>query len=337
MATVINVLMDNKTQTIILESFWTDVISFGSGTECDIELSKPYVSSLHGCFFYDQGSWHYKDLNSENGIYKNGIKRSEEPLNEGDELVICESPTDFDKIKISVCSSEETDLDKTDNLKSGDNKRTVVESSSKVPETSKKSKSGLFVAIGLIAVIGIVALVFGLRKNSKDNVEDSVVAEATTEVVPETTEALVAEPVEEATEEMTVEPTEEPTEAIVDSNENDTENLTASETDAVLYTEDGQLTEQGALEGVKNYYFKCNPEMTGNADAQNSWNITSSLLEEGSHVGCIEIEYVAFNSENDAKTYYYVDKASGAVAIEEYVDGIRIKSSESFNVNSYLD
>ena len=430
MATVIKVLIDGETETINLESFWKDVISFGSSTECDIELPKSYVSRLHGCFYYDKGSWHYKDLNSVNGIYKNGIKRPEEPLHEGDELVISESPTAKDCIKISVCSSKENDLDKTDNLKSSDDKlsaaskssvlktsaastksdvlkssaasaksdvlksgaastksdvlksdsastksgvltsklastksdvltsklastksdvltsklastnssaSTPVKSSGRAPEPPKESKSGIFIIIGFVVVVGIVAIL-GWRMNSKDkDVETSAVAEATTEAAPATTEATTVEPVEEATEATTEATTEAPTEEATASTVTDAEEQTASETDAVLYTDDGQLTEQGALEGVKNYYFKCNPEMTGNADAQNSWNIASSLLEEGNHAGCIEIEYVAFNSDSDARTYYYVDKASGAVAIEEYVDGTRIKSSETFNVKSYLD
>ena len=451
MATVIKVLIDGETETINLESFWKDVISFGSSTECDIELPKSYVSRLHGCFYYDKGSWHYKDLNSVNGIYKNGIKRPEEPLHEGDELVISESPTAKDCIKISVCSSKENDLDKTDNLKSSDDKlsaasaaaaskssvlktsaastksdvlkssaastksdvlkssaastksdvlksgaastksdvlksdsastksgvltsklastksdvltsklastksdvltskltssnssaskpaSTPAKPSGGAPEPPKESKSGIFIIIGFVVVVGIVAIL-GWRMNSKDkDVETSAVAEATTEAAPATTEATTVEPVEEATEATTEATTEAPTEEATASTVTDAEELTASETDAVLYTDDGQLTEQGALEGVKNYYFKCNPEMTGNADAQNSWNIASSLLEEGNHAGCIEIEYVAFNSDSDAKTYYYVDKASGAVAIEEYVDGTRIKSSETFNVKTYLD
>ena len=74
MATIIKILIDGQTRTINLEEYWKDVVSFGRSAECDIELSKPYVSRLHGCFYYDKGNWYYKDLNSVNGIYKNGSK-----------------------------------------------------------------------------------------------------------------------------------------------------------------------------------------------------------------------------------------------------------------------
>ena len=357
MATIIKILIDGQTRSVNLESFSKDVISFGRSPECDIQLSKPYVSRLHGCFYLENGSWNFQDLDSVNGIYNRGVKKAEGLIREGDTLVLCTAPNDSDKIKISMTSSNEQDSTAT--IKGSDIRSSVssinstgyvskpvsdpVKSFSGSQDTSKKTSVWVFVAIGLVVVIGLVALIFGLRKinnsdsdgnatvsdaTSESGIEDSTVEstvdgteeETTTEVEPETTEAIV----------------EEPTEISEESSEfsEDSQNDVPEES---YYTDDFQLTEYGAITGVKNYCFKHSPEMKENEDAQNNWSVTNNLIEDGDYEGCIEIEYIYADSENDSRTYYYVNKSSGDVAIEEYADGIRIKSSEKFNVNDYLD
>ena len=459
MATIINVLIDGENREISLESFWKDVVSFGSSTECDIVFPKPYVSKLHGCFYYDKGSWYCKDINSANGIFINGEKESEESIYDGDEIVLGTSLYDTDCIIIRVGEvkkyPDRTDMlksgdghtdmlkggdgrtdmlkgsdgrtenlkgadgrtdnlkgadgrtenlkradGKTDMLKSGDRGTNTLKSGDRgtstlkssdrgtstlkssdrgtstlkgssggtstlkgsnggtstlkstaskpvsapaksysgASNTSKKSKTWIFVVVGLVVVAGLVALFLGLRKNSdSDNsgTDNGTVAEVTTE------NAVEENTVEESSiEESTVEEGTVGDSTVGDATAGD---ATAGEAtaEAVVeesyYTDDNQLTEYGAVTGVKNYYFMRSTKIKNNEDAQNNWSITNNLVAEGNHEGCIEIEYIAVNSSNDSRTYYYVNKATGDVAIEEYVDGIGIKSSETFNVNDYLD
>ena len=101
------------------------------------------------------------------------------------------------------------------------------------------------------------------------------------------------------------------------------------------YDENQMLTSAGALAGTKNYFYKLNPEMKS-VDTDASWTITNENVEDEAHAGCAEIEYKASDSDNDSRTYYYVNKESGDVTIEEYISGKRIKSVETFNAKDEI-
>ncbi len=476
MSTIIKLQIDGKTRSYNLDAYDKDVITFGRGDDCDIDIPKPYVSRLHGCFYYEDDSWNFRDLESVNGIFYKGTRTQSGDIHEGDVIILSKTVYDTDKIVMRVVFQEEIGTDKltsidfekmsrsirnpaqpigkpassaasrlkrarvsdpvdnyyddldddddidfsavlarssssgsgiltsglnsdsTSNSSSGSSSGSSSSSSGESSDSSsnsssrsssstsssksasgsntssarssssnsskntsnrpatqksnppKKSKAGVFVVIALLVVIGVVVLFFAKRKPKNDNTDSAVTADnestastemASTEEVTEvqTTEAETAEEaaVEETTEseEETVTPSE--AEAVGDAGSETTAEVadTSAETEESYYDENQMLTSAGALAGTKNYFYKLNPEMKS-VDTDASWTITNENVEDEAHAGCAEIEYKASDSDNDSRTYYYVNKESGDVTIEEYISGKRIKSVETFNAKDEI-
>jgi len=88
-----------------LDEFGKDVIAFGRKPDCDIVFSNPKVSGQHGCFYKENGQWYVQDLNSTNGILRNGEKITSARLHQHDELILDTSDKP-DSLKIQVKKRE---------------------------------------------------------------------------------------------------------------------------------------------------------------------------------------------------------------------------------------
>ncbi len=70
-------------ETIMLENFGKDIISFGSAANNDIVISSQYVSHHHGFFMIQGDAVTIQDNNSTNGLYYNGQRISNLRLYDG--------------------------------------------------------------------------------------------------------------------------------------------------------------------------------------------------------------------------------------------------------------
>lgn len=64
----------------------TPSMLFGRHSDMDVRVALPDVSRRHCRFFFEDGKWQVRDLNSLNGIYVNGARVSSVPLQDGDEV-----------------------------------------------------------------------------------------------------------------------------------------------------------------------------------------------------------------------------------------------------------
>ena len=94
------------------------------------------------------------------------------------------------------------------------------------------------------------------------------------------------------------------------------------------------LTQEQALEAIKNYCFINNPDLEGKADSDEYtvyWEVATN--EAGEIV-------VLYRSYTGSETRYYIDPISGETYVTELVPGIiddEQRTDESFNVRDYLD
>ena len=93
------------------------------------------------------------------------------------------------------------------------------------------------------------------------------------------------------------------------------------------------LTQEQALEAIKNYCFTNNPDLKSMAESDDYtiyWDVTTG---EGDEI------VVLYRSYTGAETRYYIDPASGETYVTELVPGIideEQRTEESFNVRDYV-
>ena len=72
MKIVINI--SNHDYKYELDRYGKDVVSFGSGKECDIVIGYYGISKVQGCFYKENGKWYIKNLGGVNNVYYNNRK-----------------------------------------------------------------------------------------------------------------------------------------------------------------------------------------------------------------------------------------------------------------------
>ena len=92
------------------------------------------------------------------------------------------------------------------------------------------------------------------------------------------------------------------------------------------------LTDEQALEAVKNYCFSKNPDLKNKVDSGEYniyWDVTASNADK---------IVVLFRSYTSAQIRYYIDPISGETYVTELVPGIideEQRTEESFNIRDY--
>lgn len=74
---IISVLDGNEVKEYDLDAYKKDMITFGRSDECDIVISSPLVSRMHGYFKRLDSKWFIIDCGSKNGTYFNGSRLPE--------------------------------------------------------------------------------------------------------------------------------------------------------------------------------------------------------------------------------------------------------------------
>ena len=93
------------------------------------------------------------------------------------------------------------------------------------------------------------------------------------------------------------------------------------------------LTQEQALEAIKNYCYANNPDLESMAESDDYtiyWDVTTG---EGDEI------VVLYRSYTGAETRYYIDPASGETYVTELVPGIideEQRTEESFNVRDFM-
>lgn len=93
------------------------------------------------------------------------------------------------------------------------------------------------------------------------------------------------------------------------------------------------LTEQQALDAIRNYCFAQNPDLKSMADSGEYgiyWDVSANDADE---------IVVLYRSYTNAQIRYYIDSVSGDTYVTELVPGIideEQRTEESFNVRDYL-
>ncbi len=92
------------------------------------------------------------------------------------------------------------------------------------------------------------------------------------------------------------------------------------------------ITQDVALEAIKNYCFENNPDLEGMADSDDYTIYFDVSTNEAGEI------VVLYRSYTGAQTRYYVDPASGDVYVTELVPGIideETRTEETFNIKDY--
>ena len=145
-----------------------------------------------------------------------------------------------------------------------------------------------------------------------------------TETSTTTAAEQTSKPTEAAQQETTEAATQEQTEAV---------QTEIPETTTSVQTDSEALSEDQALDAIKNYCFTNNPELKNMASSDEYtiyWNVTSNTANE---------IVVLFRSYTGAQIRYYIDPVSGAAYTTELVPGIideEQRTEESLNVRDYL-
>ena len=156
--------------------------------------------------------------------------------------------------------------------------------------------------------------------------ESTETATASEETEPAVTEETEAAPTETATAEETTETQAAETEAAqAEETEAATEGESESSTDA--------LTEEQAMEAVKNYLFSVNPDLKKMAESDEYTVYWDSETNDAGEI------VVLYRSYTGAQVRYYVDPVSGEAYVTETVPGIideEQRTEETLNVRDYL-
>ncbi|WP_173385585.1 hypothetical protein [Ruminococcus flavefaciens] len=145
-----------------------------------------------------------------------------------------------------------------------------------------------------------------------------------TETSTTTAAEQTSKPTEAAQQETTEAATQEQTEAV---------QTEIPETTTSVQTDSEALSEDQALDAIKNYCFTNNPELKNMASSDEYtiyWNVTSNTANE---------IVVLYRSYTGAETRYYIDPVSGETYSTELVPGIideEQRTEESFNVKDYM-
>ena len=145
-----------------------------------------------------------------------------------------------------------------------------------------------------------------------------------TETSTTTAAEQTSKPTEAAQQETTEAATQEQTEAV---------QTEIPETTTSVQTDSEALSEDQALDAIKNYCFTNNPELKNMASSDEYtiyWNVTSNTANE---------IVVLFRSYTGAQIRYYIDPVSGAAYTTELDPGIideEQRTEESFNVKDYM-
>ena len=145
-----------------------------------------------------------------------------------------------------------------------------------------------------------------------------------TETSTTTAAEQTSKPTEAAQQETTEAATQEQTEAV---------QTEIPETTTSVQTDSEALSEDQALDAIKNYCFTDNPELKNMATSDEYtiyWNVTSNTANE---------IVVLYRSYTGAETRYYIDPVSGETYSTELVPGIideEQRTEESFNVKDYM-
>lgn len=105
-----------------------------------------------------------------------------------------------------------------------------------------------------------------------------------------------------------------------------------TEATSVGSSESDALTDEQALEAVKNYCFSKNPDLKNKVDSGEYniyWDVTASNADK---------IVVLFRSYTSAQICYYIDPISGETYVTELVPGIideEQRTEESFNIRDY--
>lgn len=105
-----------------------------------------------------------------------------------------------------------------------------------------------------------------------------------------------------------------------------------TEAASVEGSESDALTDEQALEAVKNYCFSKNPDLKNKVDSGEYniyWDVTASNADK---------IVVLFRSYTSAQIRYYIDPISGETYVTELVPGIideEQRTEESFNIRDY--
>lgn len=105
-----------------------------------------------------------------------------------------------------------------------------------------------------------------------------------------------------------------------------------TEATSVEGSESDALTDEQALEAVKNYCFSKNPDLKNKVDSGEYniyWDVTASNADK---------IVVLFRSYTSAQIRYYIDPISGETYVTELVPGIideEQRTEESFNIRDY--
>ena len=145
-----------------------------------------------------------------------------------------------------------------------------------------------------------------------------------TETSTTTAAEQTSKPTEAAQQETTEAATQEQTEAV---------QTEIPETTTSVQTDSEALSEDQALDAIKNYCFTNNPELKNMASSDEYtiyWNVTSNTANE---------IVVLYRSYTGAETRYYIAPVSGETYSTELVPGIideEQRTEESLNVRDYL-
>ena len=145
-----------------------------------------------------------------------------------------------------------------------------------------------------------------------------------TETSTTTAAEQTSNPTEAAQQETTEAATQEQTEAV---------QTEMPETTTSVQTDSEAISEDQALDAIKNYCFTNNPELKNMASSDEYtiyWNVTSNTANE---------IVVLYRSYTGAETRYYIDPVSGETNSTELVPGIideEQRTEESFNVKDYM-
>ncbi len=96
---------------------------------------------------------------------------------------------------------------------------------------------------------------------------------------------------------------------------------------------EGAITQEQALEAIKNYCLANNPDLEGMADSEDYTTYFDVSTNENGEI------VVLFRSYTAAQIRYYVDPATGEVYVTELVPGIiddEQKTDETFNIKDYM-
>ncbi|MBQ5559899.1 MAG: hypothetical protein IIT46_08990 [Lachnospiraceae bacterium] len=121
-----------------------------------------------------------------------------------------------------------------------------------------------------------------------------------------------------------------------ESNQTDaqpTEILSTNETKQQDESKTEALTEEQALEAIKNYCFVQNPDLKDMVDSEEytiNWDVSTNDKDE---------IVVLYRSYTGSETRYYIAPVSGETHVTEMVPGVTDEeqdTDESFNVRDYL-